>query len=213
MKIKELLVILYFSSSVCWAQSETDKLAPSIKSLAVTEKNQIPSSIFTESLDWAKDKLSIPSKNMKSADDRVNFLQLVYYEATRANLDPDLVLSLIQVESNFKQYAVSSVGAMGYMQIMPFWVKALMGTKDRLSLFDMHTNLRYGCTILSHYLELENGNWFRALGRYNGSLGKDNYPKAVLAAYKQQSKKTLERQQSISDIPALMTVSFDGNQM
>jgi soluble lytic murein transglycosylase-like protein len=97
----------------------------------------------------------------------------VYYEAKRAGLDPQMVLGLIQVESGFKKYAVSSAGARGYMQVMPFWIR-LIGTKDS-NLFHMRTNLRFGCTILRHYLDMENGNLYRALGqpgRYNGSLGK-----------------------------------------
>jgi hypothetical protein len=98
----------------------------------------------------------------------------VHYEATRAGLDPQLVLGLIQVESGFKKYAVSSAGARGYMQVMPFWVKLIGRRNDNL--FHLRTNLRYGCTILKHYLDIEKGDLFRALGRYNGSLGKPSIP-------------------------------------
>ena len=109
---------------------------------------------------------------------REDFLTTVHYEATRAGLDPQLVLSLIQVESAFKKYAVSRVGAHGYMQVMPFWVKSI-GNADH-NLFNLRLNLRYGCTILRHYLDIEHGNLFRALGRYNGSLGRATYPNLVL---------------------------------
>jgi soluble lytic murein transglycosylase-like protein len=113
---------------------------------------------------------------------RVEFLETVRYEAQRAGLDPALVLGLIEVESNFRQYAISSAGARGLMQVMPFWAR-LIGDGDESRLFDMRTNLRYGCTILRHYLDIERGDLFRALGRYNGSLGKATYPLAVRRAW------------------------------
>jgi len=112
---------------------------------------------------------------------REEFLLTVHYEARRAGLDPQLVLALIQVESAFRKYAVSSAGARGFMQVMPFWSK-LIGTAEH-NLFHLRTNLRYGCTILRHYLDIEGGNLFRALGRYNGSLGKAEYPDMVLRAW------------------------------
>lgn len=113
---------------------------------------------------------------------RVAFLKTAYYEAQRAGLDPQLVLSVIQVESAFRKYAVSSAKARGYMQVMPFWV-GLIGDGDD-NLFHLRTNLRYGCSILRHYLDIEKGNLFRALGRYNGSLGKALYPSLVLRAWR-----------------------------
>ena len=115
---------------------------------------------------------------------RLAFLKSVHYEASRAGLDPQLVLGLIQVESGFKKYAVSQSGARGFMQVMPFWVN-LIGAKGD-DLFDMRKNIRYGCTILRHYLDLEKGDLYRALGRYNGSLGKPQYPRAVEATWKQR---------------------------
>ncbi len=115
---------------------------------------------------------------------RVDFLRTVHYEATRAGLDPQLVLAVIQVESNFRKYAVSTAGARGFMQVMPFWIQ-LVGTKND-DLFDMRKNIRYGCTILRHYLDIEKGDLYRALGRYNGSLGKAEYPRAVEAAWKRR---------------------------
>ncbi|NVM74929.1 soluble lytic murein transglycosylase-like protein [Duganella sp. SG902] len=113
---------------------------------------------------------------------RNEFLATVWYEARRAGLDPGLVLGLIQVESAYRKYAVSIVGARGYMQVMPFWTNVI-GDRDRRALFDMQTNLRYGCSILRMYLDMEAGNLYLALGRYNGSRGKPDYPNAVLAAW------------------------------
>ena len=113
---------------------------------------------------------------------RSEFLQTVWYESRRAGLEPALVLGLIQVESGFRKYAISSVGARGYMQVMPFWAN-LIGKKGD-NLFNLRTSLRYGCVILRHYLNIENGDYFRALGRYNGSLGRPEYPDAVHAAWR-----------------------------
>ena len=112
---------------------------------------------------------------------REDFLATVHYEATRAGLDPQLVLGVIQYESAFRKYAISTAGARGYMQVMPFWSK-LIGSAEH-NLFHLRTNLRYGCVILRHYLDVENGDLYRALGRYNGSLGQPEYPNAVMAAW------------------------------
>ena len=112
--------------------------------------------------------------------ERRDLLATVHYEAVRAGLDPQLVLGVIHHESGFKKYAVSPANARGYMQVMPFWVRQI-GTADQ-NLFNLRINLRYGCTILRHYLAVESGDLFRALGRYNGSLGREEYPNAVRAA-------------------------------
>ena len=112
--------------------------------------------------------------------ERRDLLATVHYEATRAGLDPQLLLGVIHHESGFKKYAVSVADARGYMQVMPFWTK-LIGTSEH-NLFHLRTNLRYGCVILRHYLDRERGDLYRALGRYNGSLGRSDYPNAVLAA-------------------------------
>jgi soluble lytic murein transglycosylase-like protein len=114
---------------------------------------------------------------------REEFLATLWYESRRAGLEPSLVLGLIQVESAFRKYAISVVGARGYMQIMPFWAR-LIGDGDVPKLFHMQTNLRFGCVILRHYLDRENGNLYMALGRYNGSRGQPQYPNAVLGARK-----------------------------
>ncbi len=113
---------------------------------------------------------------------RTEFLKTVHYEAMRNGLDPQMVLGLIQVESGFRKYAVSPAGARGYMQVMPFWI-SVIGERQH-NLFALRTNLRYGCVILRHYLNIENGDYFRALGRYNGSLGLPEYPEAVHAAWR-----------------------------
>jgi soluble lytic murein transglycosylase-like protein len=114
---------------------------------------------------------------------RKEFLKTLWYEATRAGLDPAMVLGLVQVESAFRKYAVSGAGARGYMQVMPFWTRVIGdGNPDKL--FNMQTNLRYGCSILRMYIDMEGGNLFLALGRYNGSRGRPEYPNAVLGAWK-----------------------------
>jgi soluble lytic murein transglycosylase-like protein len=130
---------------------------------------------------WLKEMSRRLQKRIPDAESRLDFLSTVHYEATRAGLEAELVLGLIEVESGFKKYAVSRVGARGYMQVMPFWVKEI-GTAEH-NLFHLRINLRYGCTILRHYLDMEKGNLFRALGRYNGSLGRSEYPDLVRAAW------------------------------
>ncbi len=130
---------------------------------------------------WLNDMSRRLEKRIPDAAYRFDFLSTVHYEATRAGLDPHLVLGLIEVESGFRKYAVSKAGARGYMQVMPFWTKAI-GARDH-NLFHLRTNLRYGCTILRYYLDIEQGDLYRALGRYNGSLGKPEYPNLVKAAW------------------------------
>jgi soluble lytic murein transglycosylase-like protein len=115
---------------------------------------------------------------------RKEFLETLWYEATRAGLEPAMVLGLVQVESAFRKYAVSGAGARGYMQVMPFWTRVI-GDGDPGKLFNMQTNLRYGCSILRMYIDMEGGNLYLALGRYNGSRGRPEYPNAVLSAWKE----------------------------
>lgn len=130
---------------------------------------------------WLADMGRRLERRMPDVQLRNEFLMTLHYEATRAGLDAQLVLGLIQVESAFRKYAVSSAGARGFMQVMPFWVDVI-GQKDH-NLFHLRTNLRYGCVILRHYVDIEQGNLFRALGRYNGSLGKPDYPNLVVGAW------------------------------
>jgi soluble lytic murein transglycosylase-like protein len=121
-------------------------------------------------------------KRIPDRQQRYELLRTVHFEAVRAGLDPQLVLGMIEVESGFRKYAVSRAGARGYMQVMPFWTGQAGRPKDNL--FHLRTNLIYGCWIMRHYLDEERGDYFRALGRYNGSLGRAEYPNLVLSAWK-----------------------------
>jgi soluble lytic murein transglycosylase-like protein len=121
---------------------------------------------------------------LANSDLRREFLQTVWYESQRAGLTVDLVMGLIQVESGFRKFAISSAGARGYTQVMPFWTRQLSDS-DASVLFQAQANLRFGCVILRHYLNVEDGNLQMALGRYNGSRGQMQYPNAVLAAQRQ----------------------------
>ncbi|GAB3375149.1 lytic transglycosylase domain-containing protein [Massilia agri] len=132
---------------------------------------------------WFDEMSKRLAKRIPDRLSRTEFLETVWYESTRAGLDPAMVLGLIQVESAYRKYAISIAGARGYMQVMPFWTKVI-GDSDRRMLFNMQTNLRYGCSILRMYIDMEKGNLYLALGRYNGSRGKPQYPNAVLAAWK-----------------------------
>ncbi len=134
-------------------------------------------------LHWLGEMSERLKKRLPDRQARREFLETAWYESKRAGLDPALVLGLIQVESAFRKYAVSHAGAHGYMQVMPFWTR-VVGDGDRRKLFHMQTNLRYGCAILRMYIDMEGGNLFMALGRYNGSRGQAEYPHAVLAAWK-----------------------------
>jgi soluble lytic murein transglycosylase-like protein len=140
---------------------------------------------------WLNEMSRRLQKSFPDTENRMDFLKTVHYEATRAGLDPQLVLGLIEVESSFNKYAVSKTGARGYMQVMPFWVKEI-GTRGQ-NLFHLRVNLRYGCTILRYYLDIEKGNLFRALGRYNGTLGKPEYPNLVRAAWRNHWTMPLRR--------------------
>jgi soluble lytic murein transglycosylase-like protein len=141
-------------------------------------------SSIEEKVNWLTEMSGRLARRVPDRNARLDLLKTVHYEAKRAGLDPQMVLALIQVESGFKKYSVSSAGARGYMQVMPFWV-GLIGSKGQ-NLFHMRVNLRFGCTILRHYLDIENGDLYRALGRYNGSLGKPEYPNMVRGAWEKQ---------------------------
>ncbi|HWN30091.1 MAG TPA: transglycosylase SLT domain-containing protein [Burkholderiales bacterium] len=175
---------LLVASPLTWAGAQIyEPLSASVRAVmqkAVTDKAspRLAFSSEAEANAWLDEMSRRLGNRIPDAKARYDFLKTVHYEATRAGLDPQLVLGLIQVESHFKKYAVSKVGARGYMQVMPFWVKEI-GVKEH-NLFHLKTNLRYGCTILRYYLGLENGDLYRALGRYNGSLGQPNYPNRVV---------------------------------
>lgn len=132
---------------------------------------------------WRGEMSERLKRRMPDVQVRLEFLETVWYESRRAGLEPALVLGLIQVESGFRKYAMSHVGARGYMQVMPFWTRVI-GDNDPQKLFHMQTNLRYGCSILRMYIDMEKGNLYLGLGRYNGSRGRAEYPNAVLAAWK-----------------------------
>ena len=152
-------------------------------SRAVSDQT-VPRSAFRTPIEeraWLSEMSGRLQKQIPEPGFREDFLRTVHYEATRAGLDPQLVLGLIQVESGFRKYAVSTAGARGLMQVMPFWSKLIGGKDDNL--FHLRTNLRYGCAILRHYLDMEKGDLFRALGRYNGSLGKPEYPNLVRSVW------------------------------
>ena len=134
-------------------------------------------------LHWLGEMSSRLAKRLPDRQVRIEFLETLWYESKRAGLAPDLVLGLVQVESAFRKYAVSPVGARGYMQVMPFWTRVI-GDSDPNKLFQMQTNLRYGCSILRLYIDMERGDLFLALGRYNGSRGRPEYPNAVQDAWK-----------------------------
>jgi len=164
-----------------------EPLSNSVKSMMqkTISDSAAPRLVFTNEMEgriWMREMSERLQKRMPDKTMREDFLRTVHYEATRAGLDPQLVLGLIQVESGFKKYAVSSVGARGFMQVMPFWVRSI-GAPDH-NLFHLRLNLRYGCTILRHYLDIERGDLYRALGRYNGSLGRPEYPSMVVGAWR-----------------------------
>jgi soluble lytic murein transglycosylase-like protein len=135
-------------------------------------------------LNWLADMSERLTRRLPDRQVRIEFLETLWYESTRAGLAPDLVLGLVQVESAFRKYAVSHAGARGYMQVMPFWTRVI-GDGDPAKLFHMQTNLRYGCSILRLYIDMERGDLFLALGRYNGSRGRPEYPNAVQSAWTQ----------------------------
>ena len=183
---------LLFSEQSCAGGQLEEPLVDSVRSAlssAITNSAPpIPEFNNTESrllyIRWLVAQSERLRKKKPDSDARREFLQTVWYEARRAGLDVALVLGLIQVESAFRKFAVSPVGARGYMQVMPFWTRVL-ADGDAAKLFHMQTNLRFGCVIMRHYLDREKGDLFLALGRYNGSRGKAPYPNAVLGAKRQ----------------------------
>jgi soluble lytic murein transglycosylase-like protein len=136
----------------------------------------------TAAVDWLTEMSHRLEPKIANFESRVEFLRTVHFEAIRARLDPQLVLAIIQVESNFRKYAISRSGARGYMQVMPFWVGLIGRPGDNL--FSLRNNLRYGCVILKYYLDAEKGDLHRALARYNGSLGRSDYPDLVIGAWR-----------------------------
>lgn len=189
-KLKFAFGLLLLTASNAWAGAQLyEPLSASVKSqlskaVADTASKSAAFAHTPEVQAWLAEMSRRLERRIPDAEYRRDFLNTLHYESIRAGLDPEMVLGLIEVESGFRKYAVSSATAMGYMQIMPFWTKTI-GTPDH-NLFHLRTNLRYGVTILRHYIDIERGDLFRALGRYNGSLGKPEYPNMVYAAWQKK---------------------------
>jgi soluble lytic murein transglycosylase-like protein len=185
-----LIAWLQVCSELAWAGAQIEEpLADAVRTaLTAAVHDEAPPRPSFESIDerlaylrWLGAMSERLKRRKSEHSTRVEFLETLWYESRRSGLEPELVLGLIQVESGFRKYAVSKAGARGYMQVMPFWAR-IIGNGDPARLFHMQANLRFGCVILRHYLELERGDLFMALGRYNGSRGRAEYPSAVLAA-------------------------------
>jgi soluble lytic murein transglycosylase-like protein len=185
---KRLAALLLFVPLAASAgEQKYEPLADSVRLRLTTQvAARAPAQLHFRSEDDARRWLEAMDKRLEKRipdrRQRLEVLRTVQYEATRARLDPQLVLGIIEVESGFRKYAVSTAGARGYMQVMPFWMKLIGSPRDNL--FQLRTNLAYGCVILRHYVDMENGDYVRALARYNGSLGSAKYPRLVLAAWK-----------------------------
>jgi soluble lytic murein transglycosylase-like protein len=183
---------LCWASGSAWAGKQAEEpLADSVRSaLSASIANSAPPKPVFDNIDerlaylkWLGEMSNRLKKRKAEHVARVEFLETVWYESLRAGLETSLVLAVIQVESGFRKYAISRVGARGYMQVMPFWAR-LIGDGDVARLFHMQTNLRFGCVILRHYLDRERGDLYMALGRYNGSRGRPEYPNLVFGARK-----------------------------
>jgi soluble lytic murein transglycosylase-like protein len=211
-----LLLVAAMLSAVCTLQAAADEtVTATAEMLVVTETapetdrdlldklaatlaaNHVETDRFDAQV-WLMASESRLARYMDSKADRLELLQLVYREAHRTSLDPDLVLAVMQVESHFDRYAISRVGAQGLMQIMPFWRAELGRPLDNLT--EVETNIIYGTTILAHYLEVSRGDLVEALGRYNGSRGRLRYPELVIGAWRKQW-----RHKSSSELPELLS--------
>jgi soluble lytic murein transglycosylase-like protein len=183
-----LAALLVLAPLQAWAGAQQyEPLADAVRArMSTMVADRAPATMsFKSSADgqrWLAEMDARLERRLPDRKVRQELLRTVHYEALRARLDPQLVLGVIEIESGFRKYAVSASDARGYMQVMPFWT-GLIGTPKH-NLFNMRTNIAYGCAILRHYLDVEKGDYFRALGRYNGSLGKADYPNQVLAAWK-----------------------------
>jgi len=177
--------LLLIAACFLGSESTFSNIDPELRSYLKSAINSTSS--FSDRFEaevWLVDMSGRLSRYIKGKKFRVEFLKALHHEATKENLPPEMVLAVINIESAFKPYAISSVGAQGYMQIMPFWRKEIGRPDDNL--MEYKTNLRYGCAILAHYLKREKGNWTRALARYNGSLGKTWYPEKVMNAWQRR---------------------------
>ena len=179
-----LAALASFPRAALAGAQQYEVLSASVRATLATAVND-RATVDMKDLDtraWVRGMTRRVAARFPDEDTARQFLGLVRYEAMRAGLDPHLVLAVIDIESQFRRYAVSRAGARGLMQVMPFWVKEI--GEPAHNLFHERTNLRYGCTILRHYLDREHGNMFNALARYNGTLGQRDYPNRVLKAWK-----------------------------
>ncbi|MCD6026245.1 MAG: soluble lytic murein transglycosylase-related regulatory protein [Solimicrobium sp.] len=195
MKLKRFLFVCFvlfgLNNHLFAGNQKEEAIADSVRlalTKAVTDNRPPkPSFIVIEDqldyLHWLGEMSFRLKRKISNTQTRIEFLETIWYESKRAGLDPAMVLGLIQVESAFRKYATSIAGARGLMQVMPFWTNVI-GDSNAQKLFHVTTNLRYGCSILRMYLDMESGNLFLALGRYNGSRGQADYPNKVLAAWK-----------------------------
>jgi len=179
------LVLLLASFQVSAGNQIEERLSESVRAqlqAAIADRG-VPTISFESGTEnahkWLYEMGNRLQQRIPDRKTRTEFLKTLHYEAKRNGLDPQMVLGLIQVESGFRKYAVSSAGARGFMQVMPFWIRSI-GVSNH-NLFNLRTNLRYGCVILRHYLDVERGDYYLALGRYNGSRGRPEYPNAVNA--------------------------------
>ncbi len=173
-----LLVVASIAVSSAAMAATIEKPDDDLRNLLLKTINESDS--FEDRFDaevWLLDMSTRLKSRMPDDSKRLELLKNIHYEANKVGLAPELVLAVINVESNFNRWAISSAGAQGLMQIMPFWLKEIPDAGDNL--FNTRTNLRFGCTILKHYLQREKGDFQRALARYNGSLGKVWYPNRV----------------------------------
>lgn len=172
-----ILCLIFYSQLTC-ADTPRFGYDPELRAELVKAVNEADS--FNDRFDaevWLMDMSNRLRNRLNDKQERLDFLRAVHHEAMRADLPPEMVLAVIQTESNFNRWAISVAGAQGLMQVMPFWLKEIGRNGD--SLFSIKTNLRLGCTILRHYLDKEKGDWTKALARYNGSIGKAVYPRKV----------------------------------
>jgi soluble lytic murein transglycosylase-like protein len=199
--VLRIIALLYLAFAAWQVQAGNQQYEPMTAAVktalaAAIADNSPPDPKFNdvkEKVEWLSTmSAKLPRRHKPEYQQRMEFLKTVRYEAQRAGLEPEMVLGLIEVESYFRRYAISSAGARGYMQVMPFWTKVI-GDGDPGKLFDMRSNIRYGCSILRHYIDIEKGDLYRALGRYNGSLGKPEYPNLVLAAWKKWNPNVTQR--------------------
>jgi soluble lytic murein transglycosylase-like protein len=169
-------IIWIAAASVVLAQEDPDPALRELLRAVASEADSFEDHYAAQV--WLTDMSARLERQVANPKERLMILQRVHFEATRWELPPELVLAVIDVESNFDRFAISVAGARGLMQIMPFWLAEIGRPDDNLMHID--TNVRYGCTILKFYLDMEKGDLGRALARYNGSRGKRTYPNKVL---------------------------------